>query len=212
LKEIQGMPAGVKIDGIQFSELAIVSRPDHSAVLGRIFTSWSLIEASVSSLLGLMMHADPRASLAVLSTFSSNHNRVQAVRKVGKQMLDASLQQAFDDLMKDVLTYAKERNDIAHNLWGSDAATPDLIYRMPMAAMADFVVKAPTMTTVNTTTIVAEFKAKMKAFTVADLEQIEQQGHDILTRVMNETTKKGYALAVQNAGGSPSATGLVPPA
>lgn len=47
------MPSGIEVDGISFNELALVNRPEHAAVLGRIFTSWSLIESSITALLGL---------------------------------------------------------------------------------------------------------------------------------------------------------------
>ncbi len=48
------MPSGIEVDGISFNELALVNRPEHAAVLGRIFTSWSLIESSITALLGLL--------------------------------------------------------------------------------------------------------------------------------------------------------------
>lgn len=48
------MPSGIEVDGISFNELALVNRPEHAAVLDRIFTSWSLIESSITALLGLL--------------------------------------------------------------------------------------------------------------------------------------------------------------
>ncbi len=193
------MPAGVEIDGISFTELALLERPDHAAVLGRIFTSWSLIEASIAGLLGLMMHADQRAALAILSTFRTNSSRVQAVRKVGKEMLDATMQADFDALMKEVLAYAEERNAIAHNLWGVKDDELEVVYRMPMTTLSDFVVAAPHQMTIDADNIVASFKSQMTSFTVLDLEQLEKRGRDVLKRVMTETTQIGYTRALQNS-------------
>lgn len=193
------MPAGVEIDGISFTELALLDRPDHAAVLGRIFTSWSLIEASIAGLLGLMMHADQRAALAILSTFRTNSSRVQAVRKVGKEMLDATMQADFDALMKEVLAYAEERNAIAHNLWGVKDDELEVVYRMPMTTLSDFVVAAPHQMTIDADNIVASFKSQMTSFTVLDLEQLEKRGRDVLKRVMTETTQISYTRALQNS-------------
>lgn len=150
------------------------------------------------------MHADYRAALAILETFRTNSSRVQAVKKVGKQMLDPGAQEAFNDLMKEVLAYAEQRNKIAHNLWGVKDGEPDVVYRMPMTAISNFVVEAPEKPTYNAEELAASFRAQMQQFTVADLEQLEQRGRDVLHRVMTETTQKGYARAVEKQ--NPSAS------
>ena len=193
------MAVGIDIDGISFTEQALLHRPDHAAVLGRIFTSWSLIETTVAGLLGLMMHADHRAALAILGTFKTNSSRVNAVKKVGRVMLEPPLQSKFDALMKAVLAYAEERNAIAHNLWGVKADEPDVVYRMPMSAISDLLVEAPHKVPFNAEETVASFTKQMTPFTVQDLEAIEQRGRNILTRIMNETTQKVYSRTFENS-------------
>lgn len=193
------MPFGIKIDGIAFNELALVDRPLHAAVLGRIFTSWSLIESSITALLGLMMHNDHRAALAILDTFKNNSSRVQAVRRIGKEILDTSLHPDFDELMKDVLSYASERNSIAHGLWGSCENQPDIVYRMPMAVLSSFIVETPNkMDTYTKDVLVKSFKDNITNFSLEDLEDIERKGRDLLQLVMKETTKKLYSQSLKN--------------
>ncbi|NBI49612.1 hypothetical protein [Burkholderia sp. ISTR5] len=189
------MPVGIKIDGIEFSELALVDRPIHAAVLGRIFTSWSLIESSVTALLGLMMHDDHRAALAILETFKNNSSRVEAVRRVGREVLAPSLRHDFDELMKDILLYARERNTIAHGLWGSRKAEKEFVYRMPVSALSSFIVEVPRKTDCDTSALLDSFKDDITTLTVDDLERIEEKGRDLLSRVMRETTKKVYSRA-----------------
>ncbi len=199
------MPAGLKIEEIAFDETALKSRPEHAAILGRIFTSWSLIEGAVAGLLGLMMHAEPRAAVAILETFKANSSRVEAVRKVGKAILDPSKKQEFDDLMKEVLEYAKERNKIAHNIWGSHPNRNDVIYRIPISTISNLFVKTPYLKKVNTAALLAEMKAEMKEISLDDLIALEDRGVSILHKVMTATTQKGYEVAVQvespNVGG-----------
>lgn len=192
------MPIGIEIDGIAFSEQALVDRPVHAAILGRIFTSWSLIESSITALLGLMMHDDHRAALAILETFKNNSSRVEAVRRVGKEVLDASLRHDFDQLMKDVLSYAKERNAIAHGLWGSCEDKLEIVYRMPMATLSRFIVEAPNKTDHDTKVLLNSFKDDITILTVDDLERTEQKGRDLLLRVMSETTKNLYSRKLKN--------------
>jgi hypothetical protein len=199
------MPSGIEVDGISFNELALVNRPEHAAVLGRIFTSWSLIESSITALLGLMMHGDHRAALALLDSFNSNHSRVQAVRKIGKEVLDASVREDFDALMNDVLSYARERNAIAHSLWGSHEDKPECVYRMPMAALSSKLVEAPNTPTVDAEAFVSSLKKDIATLSVADLERTEQKGRDLLFRVMTETTNKVYSRALENHIGKASA-------
>ncbi|WP_430231793.1 hypothetical protein [Paraburkholderia tropica] len=192
------MPAGIKIDGISFSELALVDRPEHAAVLGRIFTSWSLIESSITALLGLMMHGDHRTALAVLESFKSNHSRVQAVRKIGNQVLDVTLRDDFDALMKDVLSYAQERNAIAHSLWGSHKDQPEIVYRMPMTALSARMIELPNKGAVDADQLVATLNEGITSLSVADLQGLEQNGRDLLHRVMSEATKKAYSRTLEN--------------
>jgi len=196
------MPTGLAIENISFDVDALTARPEHAAVLGRIFTSWSLIEGTIAGLLGIMMHADDRAAIAILQTFRTNSARVEAVRKVGAEMLAEEFKADFDGLMKAVLSYATERNAIAHNLWGVTEDEPDLVYRMPMSVMSGLVVKASKLDTDEILAYVEPVKAQMKAITLAELEQLEQQGQEILHRVMKEVTGKMFrqAVAAQSSG------------
>ena len=192
------MPIGITIDGIAFSELALVDRPVHAAILGRIFTSWSLIEGSITGLLGLMLHDDHRAAIAILETFKTNNSRVEAVKRIGKEILEASLFHDFEQLMKDVLSYAKKRNDIAHSLWGSHEDMHEIVYRMSMPTFSRFIVEIPTKTDHDTDAILSSFKNHIKALTVDDLERIENEGRDLLLRVMKETTNKAYSQTLKD--------------
>jgi len=57
-------------------------------------------------------------------------------------------------------------------------------------------VKAPTMEPDEIETWVEPIKAEMKSFTLEQLEQLEQQGAQILYRVMSETTGRAFRRAI----------------
>jgi hypothetical protein len=191
------MATGIQLDGIIFSELAMIDHPRHAATLGRIFTSWSLIEGSIATLLGFMMHDDHRAALALLRSFKNNNARIAAVRKTGKELLEASLFEEFDKVMKDVLAYAEERNAIAHGVWGSCKSETEIVYRMSMENFTRFFIEVAHKSAAEILTQLDSIKAAFKTFTLDELDQIEQRGQDVLKRVMNETTKKSYARALE---------------
>lgn len=195
------MPAGIIVDGISFTEVALVDRPEHAAILGRTFTSWSLLESSITALLGLMMHGDYRAALAVLGSFSNNSSRVEAVRRIGKEILDASVRDSFDALMKEVLSYARERNAIAHSLWGSHPDKPEVVYRMPMTAIPTGMVDLPGRTDFDADAFAKSLRDGIIALSVADLEQTEQKGRELLSRVMRETAGRAYSRTLESGSG-----------
>lgn len=188
------MAFGMQLDGLSFNELALVERPTHAAAIGRIVTSWSLIEGTIAILLGFMMHQDHRAALALLGSFRTNKARIDAVRKVGKEVFDASLFAEFDEVMKSALAYAEERNAIAHGVWGSDKDKPEIVYLMSMQSYAKFFIEGYHTPADETLTKLDAVKAACKIFTLDELEKIELRGQSVLERVMNETTQKGYSL------------------
>lgn len=199
------MNPGLQIEDIEFKGESLKSRPEHAAVLGRIFTSWSLIEGAIAGLLGLMMNADQRAALAILQTFRTNSSRVGAVRKVGAEILDPKLRADFDDMMKEVLSYAEERNAIAHNLWGVNDKEPSYVYRIPMTALSGIAVRAPSMDHDAMMAHIGPLKDSMKRFTVEDLEAIERRGEGVLIRVVKELAGNMYNQALSKHG--PSSAG-----
>ena len=193
------MPFGIIVEGIDFSESSLVIRPKHAAVLGRIFTSWSLIESCVTAILGLMMHTDDIIAATLLENFPNNSGRLKSVRRIGSRVLSDSVAEEFDKLMQDVEKYARERNKIAHGLWGSHRDFPDLVYRMPMASLSKFVIESPSkINKFDVDEILNSFKSAIEEFTLDSLEELESRGKLILERVMKETTKLGYLRAANH--------------
>lgn len=174
------------IGGKEFTVYALVDRPEHSAVLGRIFTSWSIIESVISGILAILMDAPGPVTVELLSTFSNNRTRVEAVRKVAKRVLKQKDLKEFDALMKDALDYAEKRNQVAHHLWGKSDDDTTVIYRMPMKALSHIYAYLPGEIPREVSQM---HKDETVAFTVQQLEEIEEQGAKLLGRLMKELTK-----------------------
>lgn len=75
------VPIGMKAFGLEFSNEALLKRPEHAAAIGRIMGLFSLIEAAVASILGHLMHDNHRAAVALMDSFRSNQARLAADKR-----------------------------------------------------------------------------------------------------------------------------------
>jgi len=142
------------------------------------------------------MSAEPKAAIALLSTFRTNNSRVQAVKKVAKATLPASEYDPFQLLMKRVLSYAERRNEIAHGLWGVKEEDVANVYRLPLTALSDFALIAVSAYKSGAIAkVVGELEAQMRPFSLHDLEHIENDGEDLLGAVMKD---RGERLAARH--------------
>ncbi|UIJ47101.1 hypothetical protein LZK98_09215 [Sphingomonas cannabina] len=80
---------------------------------------------------------------------------------------------------------------------GADKAPRKRAYFIFRPSVCRSFPKRPSETDINADETVAWFKNEMKSFTVADLEEVEKRGRDLLSRVMQETTKTGYQRALE---------------
>src|SRR3546814_19751129 len=87
----------------------------------------------------MLRHQTIEQGIESLQALSTNAKRVQAVRNEIAANSLLSVDQTHDDLMKQVLSYAKKRNKIEHGIWGAHPAHTDLIYRLPVKKWINFI-------------------------------------------------------------------------
>ena len=185
------MGYGIEVDGHKFCAKSLGERPRHAEVLGRIFTNWSLIEAHIGGLLGVLMHAEPKAGIAILSTFGSNYERVKATRKIAGAILKKEESADFDLLMKRVLKYAEKRNKFAHGIWGYRVDDEEHVFRLPSTALEYFPLlmnvwnghTGGSPNNIDSKQIVDQLLDGMEKFDVGSLESVEEVGTIILDDV-----------------------------
>lgn len=194
------MSVGMEVHGIQFSDTALIARPEHAAVLGRIFTSWSLIESLVAAELGVVMGGDHRAALAVINAYGSNHQRVEAVKSIARALLDETPYNEFAALMGRVKSYASQRNQVAHGLWGVKSSAPDSVFRLPMKAHYGFIVGALAMAHAGDIDAkVNSLASEIEERTIDDLRSLEIEGRNLHEALMRDYLARSQAAALAHA-------------
>lgn len=111
--------------GVTFGPDQVTQRPDLAIKIARIANAWAVLEASAGTCLGVLMRAEPRAAIAMLSKIQTATAKSQAIREVGKAVLAEAELAQLKDLFKRFDALAKRRNAVVHGLWGTTPQWPD---------------------------------------------------------------------------------------
>lgn len=155
---------------LEFHGRAILERPNIALKISSVVSSWSTLEAFNGYLLGLLMDANPTATMALLTRFSTSSQTSQALKAVGKATLEPQKLQELDKLIKKVEKLASARNDIMHGLWGVDHTRNNELAWLHPSSLSTLGISLPT-----------------KAFTGADEIQFSAE---ILSKVTYYDEKK----------------------
>lgn len=190
------MPYGFEIDEIAFSPDSLSSHTAHASVLGRIVSSFSLIEGVIGGIYGLLKHKDIDEALEELKQLSSNSKRVQAVREAIRLEPQHPMAAKLEDLMKRALSYAEQRNKIAHGLWGTKAGSIDIVHRIPVKKWIVFLAPLISKGTSGTATQSADALAStIEEYSLNDLISLEDDGNLLLKEVMTAFIELGRSAA-----------------
>lgn len=201
------MPVGMKAFGLEFSNAALGKRPEHAAAIGRLMGLWSLIEAAVASILGHLMHDNPRAAIALMDSFTSNQARLAAVKKVARELLEDDEFSKFGDLMDRVQIEAQTRNKIAHGVWGVDDEETSSVFLLPLKDYARLPVGYVTEAKHgNPLELVQRLLAKADQYSLDRLKEIESIHskllEDLVTDLSGRMLSQRVSLARHDASGA----------
>ena len=179
------MTVGFSLDNIEFSPDTLRKLPNHSALLGQIVTSFSLIEGVVGGIYGMLRHQDIEAAVQHLKDLRTNAMRVHAVKKEIENDATLSLVPANAELMDAILRYAEKRNKVAHGIWGYDADKPDMAFRLPVKKWINFVAKIVASGTAgNSDEQIDELKSELEEYSLDMLQSLKTEGTAILQAVL----------------------------
>lgn len=132
------MPVGFQIDDLQFTSESLRAFPEEAAAIGRIVTTFSLIEGIVGGIYGLLTHQDIESAIVELKGLPTNARRVQAVRRLAAEVLEADRRQSVSDVLDRVLLYAERRNAITHGVWGTEHGNAEDLHRLDVKKWIPF--------------------------------------------------------------------------
>lgn len=117
--------------GVTFGPDRIAQRPELAVKISQIANAWAVLEAHVGTCLGVLMRAEPKAAIAMLSKVQTATAKSQAIRELGKAVLsDAELEQ-LKDLLKRFEAIGKRRNAVVHGMWGTTPEWPEHLVWAP---------------------------------------------------------------------------------
>lgn len=168
--------------GIKFNESALDSHPAHSALLGEIVTSFSMIESMIGGVYGMLRHETIEEGIEQLALMRSNNVRVEAVRKLLAESDKLPSEFLGDKLMLEILSYAEKRNKIAHGIWGTNVEKADECYRIPVKKFIPYLASIVRSGTDGTSMEKLKLlESYIETYTIASLKQIKAQGDELLT-------------------------------
>lgn len=117
--------------GVTFGPDRIAQRPELAVKISQIANAWAVLEANMGACLGVLMRADPKAAIAMLSKVQTATAKSQAIREVGKAVLsDPDLKQ-LKELLKKFDAIGKRRNVVVHGMWGTTPEWPEHLVWAP---------------------------------------------------------------------------------
>lgn len=117
--------------GVMFGPDQVTNRPELAIKIARIANAWAVLEASAGTCLGVLMRAEPKAAIAMLSKVQTATAKSQAIREVGKAVLAEADFVQLKELFRRFDALAKPRNDVMHGLWGTTPEWPEHLIRAP---------------------------------------------------------------------------------
>lgn len=119
----------VKKDATYFTgPEAPVMRPDLAPLVAAVISHWSFIERDLGVTIGRVMHVEVAgAALSMFYALGSTRTRIDALNGAVEVTLEPNVIVLYERVMKEVRACARERNAIAHGLWGWSDDLPDAL-------------------------------------------------------------------------------------
>lgn len=120
--------------------VAVDVNPELALLAMRVHTEWSWLEHRFMLLFVQMLGANPLPGAAMYASLSTTSAQKAALRAVAGTFSDAH-SQVFEVILALFGTIAKDRNKLAHWLWGYAPAIPDALLLAKPAAMVNHTAK-----------------------------------------------------------------------
>jgi hypothetical protein len=106
---------------------AISARPEQAALIGRSLAVWSIIEAEMAVLLGVLLKSDTEAAIAVYLTIRRSTARIDAINAACRATLNPRDIELIDAILIEHQSCEAERNALAHGYFGWANELPDAV-------------------------------------------------------------------------------------
>lgn len=115
-----------------------ITHPELALLAMSIMSDWSLLEGAMSSLFVNMLGANPIPGTAMYASLTSTAAQKSALRAVATASLSTNRQDVFEAILTHFGSVAKERNKIAHWLWGTSPDIPDAVLLTNPSSLTEY--------------------------------------------------------------------------
>lgn len=115
-----------------------VHRPNLALAAMNVVAEWSILESFFSDLFMQMLGANPRPAAAMYYALSGEASKKAALRAIAQTVLSMEEQDVFEAILSLFTSVAKDRNKIAHWIWGYSSDLPDAVLLWDPAAKANW--------------------------------------------------------------------------
>ncbi len=113
-------------------------RPDLALLAMRVIAAWSLLESDFEGVFVQMLGANPRPAAAIYASLTSAATQKAALRAIAEFEIPMPERDVLDALFSQLATVAKDRNKVAHWIWGSSPDLPDGVLLTDPKAMIKY--------------------------------------------------------------------------
>jgi hypothetical protein len=116
-------------------------RPEIALLAIKVIAEWSILESFLQGLFVKLLGSNPALGAAMYSSLSGTSARRDAFRAVAKLSLSPEELEIFDAIFSLYITAAKQRNNVAHWVWGYSPQIPDGVILCNPNVFMDFNVR-----------------------------------------------------------------------
>jgi hypothetical protein len=124
---------------LRFGADALDNRPALCLVLMQILVEWSMLEQRLAESLAHTLSTQPDMGVEIYLSLEHNAAQLKVIRDTAAMVLDDADLALFDAILVLVRRGGKERNTVAHGIWGSTDKIPNglvLLQRKEMTRLA----------------------------------------------------------------------------
>jgi hypothetical protein len=121
---------------------AIGDRPELASLVGRCIAIWSDIELQVGLSLGAILKANNEAAVALFLAIKTSRTQRDALTAVARLLLCGDDLDVFEALLSVYASLEKQRNALAHGLFGILNDIPDTLLWSDIQSHANFLINA----------------------------------------------------------------------
>jgi len=118
----------------------INSRPELASLVGQCIATWADVELQMGLSLGAILKTNSEAAVALFLAAKTSRAQRDSLAAVARLLLTGDDLDAFEALMTIYAGLEKQRNALAHGLFGTSDALPDALLWCDMQDHANFLI------------------------------------------------------------------------